>query len=36
MDRHREKIVIRIIGQPMFGAAVHHLEQGRCRPRQFP
>jgi hypothetical protein len=31
MYRYREKIVIRIIGQPMFGAEVHRHEQGRCR-----
>ena len=31
MHRYREKIVIRIVGRPMFGAEVHHHEQGRCR-----
>lgn len=31
MSRYREKIVIRIIGQAMFGAEVHHHEQARCR-----
>jgi hypothetical protein len=31
MYRYREKIVVRIIGRPMFGAKVHHLEQARCR-----
>jgi transposase len=31
MYGYREKIVIRIIGQPMFGAEMHHLEQARCR-----
>jgi hypothetical protein len=31
MYRYREKIVIRIIGQPMFGAEMHHLGQARCR-----
>jgi hypothetical protein len=31
LHRYREKVVIRIVGQPMFGAEVHHHEQGRCR-----
>ncbi|MBV8723530.1 MAG: transposase [Candidatus Eremiobacteraeota bacterium] len=31
MYRYREKIVIRIIGQPLFGAEMHHYEQARCR-----
>jgi hypothetical protein len=31
MYRYREKIVIRIIGQPLFGAELHHYEQARCR-----
>lgn len=31
MSRYREKVVVRIIGQAMFGAEVHHHEQGRCR-----
>ena len=31
MSRYREKIVIRIIGQPLFGAQGHHYEQARCR-----
>jgi transposase len=31
MFRYREKIVIRIIGQPLFGAELHHYEQARCR-----
>ena len=31
MYRYREKIVIRIIGQPLFGAQIHHYEQVRCR-----
>jgi len=31
MTRHREQISIRIVGQPMFGAELHHAEQGRCR-----
>jgi hypothetical protein len=28
---YREKIIIRIIGQPSFCAELHHFEQGRCR-----
>lgn len=31
MYRYREKIVIRIIGQPLFRAEQHHYEQARCR-----
>lgn len=31
MVRYREKVVIRIIGQPLFSAEVHHHEQARCR-----
>ena len=31
MYRYREKIVIRIVGQPMFRAEQHHHEQARCR-----
>jgi hypothetical protein len=31
MYRYREKIVIRIVGQPLFGAEGHHYEQARCR-----
>jgi transposase len=31
MNRYREKIVIRIIGQPLFGAEAHHYQQARCR-----
>lgn len=31
MWRHREKIVIRILGQPLFAAEAHHYEQARCR-----
>lgn len=29
--RYREKIVVRIVGQPLFGAETHHLEQARCK-----
>ena len=28
---YREKIIVRIIGQPMFGAERHHYEQARCK-----
>lgn len=31
MNRYREKIIIRIVGQPLFGAELHHYEQARCR-----
>lgn len=31
MSRYRDKIVIRIIGQPLFSAEGHHCEQARCR-----
>jgi transposase len=31
MYRYREKVVIRIVGQPLFSAEVHHFEQARCR-----
>jgi transposase len=31
MNRYPEKTIVRIIGQPMFGAEVHHHEQARCR-----
>lgn len=31
MSRYREKVVLRIVGQPLFSAEVHHHEQGRCR-----
>ena len=31
VSRYRDKVVIRIIGQPIFGAERHHFEQGRCR-----
>jgi len=28
---YREKVIIRIIGQPLFSAEMHHCEQARCR-----
>jgi len=31
MYRYREKVIIRVIGQPMFFAEAHHYEQARCR-----
>ena len=31
MSPHREQISIRVIGQPMFCAERHHVEQARCR-----
>jgi hypothetical protein len=31
MYRYREKFIIRIVGQPLFGAELHHYEQARCR-----
>jgi hypothetical protein len=31
MYRYREKLIIRIVGQPMFRAEQHHYEQARCR-----
>lgn len=31
MYRYREKIIIRVLGQPMFAAELHHYEQARCR-----
>jgi hypothetical protein len=30
MARYREKIIVRIKGQPLFGAKIIHLEQDRC------
>lgn len=31
ISSYREKVIIRIVGQPLFNAEVHHYEQGRCR-----
>lgn len=31
VSRYREKIILRIVGQPLFSAEVHHHQQGRCR-----
>jgi hypothetical protein len=31
MSRCREKIVIRVVGQPLFAAMLHHYERARCK-----
>jgi hypothetical protein len=31
LTRYREKVVIRVVGQPLFAAELHHFEQARCR-----
>jgi hypothetical protein len=31
VSRYREKVIVRVIGQPIFGAELHHFEQGRCK-----
>lgn len=31
MTKYREKIVIRVLGQPLFGVEQHHYEQVRCK-----
>jgi hypothetical protein len=31
MRRYREKITIRVVGQPLFGVEVHHFEQATCK-----
>jgi hypothetical protein len=31
MSRYREKVVIRIVGQPLLEAILHHYEQARCK-----
>jgi hypothetical protein len=31
MSRYREKVVIRIVGQPLLQAILHHYEQARCK-----
>jgi hypothetical protein len=31
MGRYREKVVIRIVGQPLLQAMLHHYEQARCK-----
>jgi hypothetical protein len=29
--RYRDKVIVRVLGQPIFAAQRHHFEQGRCR-----
>ena len=29
--RYRDKVILRVVGQPIFAAVRHHFEQGRCR-----
>lgn len=31
VSRYRAKVIIRVVGQPLFAAVRHHFEQGRCR-----
>jgi hypothetical protein len=31
VSRYRDKVIIRVLGQPIFAAVRHHFEQGRCR-----
>jgi hypothetical protein len=31
MTHYREKVIVWIVGQPLFAAQVHHYEQARCR-----
>ncbi len=31
LTQYREKTIIRVIGQPLFGAENHHYEQARCK-----
>lgn len=31
MMPYREKVLVRVVGQSLFGAEVHHFEQARCR-----
>lgn len=31
MSRYRDKLLVVIKGQPLFGAEIHHFEQARCR-----
>lgn len=31
MTKYREKVVIRVLGQPLFGVELHHYEQARCK-----
>lgn len=31
MSRYRDKLIVVVKGQPLFGAELHHFEQARCR-----
>jgi transposase len=31
VSAYRDKVIIRVVGQPTFGALRHHFQQGRCR-----
>ena len=31
MTSYREKVTVKIVGQPLFGVEVHHFEQARCK-----
>jgi len=31
VSRYRDKVIIRVVGQPIFGASCHQFQQGRCR-----
>jgi hypothetical protein len=31
MSRYREKVVLRVVGQPLLEAILHHYEQARCK-----
>lgn len=31
MSRYRDKLIVVVKGQPLFGAEIHHFEQARCR-----
>ena len=31
MRRYRERVTIRVVGQPLFAAEAHHYEQARCK-----
>lgn len=31
VSRYRDKVILRVVGQPLFAASCHQFEQGRCR-----
>jgi transposase len=31
MTKYRDKVVVRVVGQPLFAVELHHAEQARCR-----